>query len=195
MWRQIFAVAAVLGILITGCGTSDSQSGEQSDSQSSGNAEEDSKESSGGNGSQAPEDNGLLAAGETAQSKLPDSTIIEIESEDDGSYWEVEVAFPGGFRKELEISADGKDIERGPRGFQQDGRSKKKWRKRLKEVELDYQEAYEKVIETRDGQVTELELDEEDGKLIWEADVISDDTEYEVSISARNGKVVENEED
>lgn len=205
--RALIALLAIIGMVLAGCGSSDSDADAPQESQSAeaGGAEEATGENDEGDATDkgdADEDkadkhdnNRLIAAGKTAESKLPDGTVIEIESENDGANWEVEVAFPSGVRKKLITSSDGESIERGPRGFRQDGHSKAKWRKRVKNVTVDYAEAYDKIVTARDGTVTELELDEEDGVLVWEADVKAGGTEYEVSIDARSGKVVENEKD
>lgn len=184
----LFAAICMLLVLCGNANASDmaakNSSGEMS--QTSNDDSADSGES---------ENQALLAAGKTALKKLPDSTVIGIESEHNGDYWEVEVAFRGGERKKLHVSADGNRIVRGPRGSEHDEKSKAKWRRRLQTVKLDYVQGYEKAVSARKGRVTELEIDDHHDHIVWEADVKADGVKYEVKVDARNGEVLKNERD
>lgn len=141
------------------------------------------------------DDHTLVTAGKTALGQLPDATVVGIESEDGGAYWEVKVAKPDGQRMKLHVSADGNRIERGPSKSGQSAKSKAKWRQRLDAATVDYADAYEKILAARHGRVTELELDDHHDVIVWEADVKVDGTKYKVRIDAGDGKVVSNKRD
>src|SRR5699024_3019416 len=110
----------------------------------------------------APDD-ALLKAADTALTKIGDGAVVEIESEDGGAYWEIEVAASSGQIQKLDVSADGSSIERGPKKAQQNDRSRSRVAKRVKAASLDHADAYQAVLDARDGDVVELELDNNDG--------------------------------
>lgn len=204
---MLISSVAVLGLLfIAGCGSNDSESadtqptGSQAQEAQPGHSDSDNAEGTDGNGSgdgdsDQRDGSAFLAAAKTALDEVPKGTVIEIESEEDGAYWEIEVATSDGQIHKMEVSADGSEVERGPRKSRQNSQSKSKSAKRVKAAAVDYAKAYEIIRDARDGKIVELELDEHRGKVVWEADVMKGGTEYEVTVDARNGKVLENEAD
>lgn len=201
---MLTSVVVVFGLFfVAGCGSNDSDSanteptGSQAQEARPGHSDSDEDDGGGSDakGSDQADGSPFLAAAKTALGEVPKGTVVEIESEDDGAYWEIEVATDDGKIHKMEVSADGSEVERGPRKSRQNSQSKAKWAKRVKTATMDYAEAYDMVREARDGKVVELELDDHSGKVAWEADVMKGGTEYEVTIDARSGKVLENEAD
>lgn len=133
----------------------------------------------------------LLEAGRTGLDQVPDSTVYSIERESDG--WEVEVVTSDGTKHEMTISDDGRDVVKEPR---EDG-SDAKYSDRVQATQLDYEQAVKAILDEVPGaQVKELNLDEERGIVIWEADVVDDSgAERSLEIDAASGEVLENKLD
>lgn len=60
---------------------------------------------------------------------------------------------------------------------------------------IDYKEAIKKGQKEFDGDIKEWSLSEDDGKLVYDMDIQKDDTKHEITVDAKNGKVLNNEED
>lgn len=134
----------------------------------------------------------LIAAGKTALQEVDNSTVISIESEDNGTRWEVQVVTSDGTEYEMDISSDGSKLVSGPRKEDDEPADKAKHRDRVKAAKLDYEAAAKKLLEAiPGGRITELNLDTERGRTVWEADVIDDsDKKHEVDLDASSGKVL-----
>lgn len=133
---------------------------------------------------------GLLRAGETALTAL-DGVVTSIDDEDRGVSWQVDVTTADGTVNELDISADGKQVLRGPTPEQDDAEDRAKYRLRVADAKVDFREAVEIITGAAPGRITELELDSHNGKTVWEADVIgSSQTKTEVKIDASTGSVL-----
>ena|SRR5699024_7098648 len=137
----------------------------------------------------------LVTAGQTALDEVGEGTVLEIESEEDGARWEVGIAVSDGSVQEVETSADGRDIQSGPESEDTDSDDKAENKELLDGAELDYEEAAKRVLDARSGTITELELDDHQVGVVWEADVHTDGPKYEVKVDAASGEVVENETD
>lgn len=132
----------------------------------------------------------LLRAGETALAKVSGSTVVAIEREGDRG-WEVEVVTRDGEKYELEVSADGREVLRGPQRHDKDPADQDRHRKLVQAAELDYRAAARKIAVAVPGTITELELDSERGKTVWEADVVDGSgTKRVVIIDAVSGEVL-----
>ncbi|WP_286137560.1 PepSY domain-containing protein [Mycobacterium sp. IS-3022] len=144
----------------------------------------------------APANTGIDAlrrAGSTATAAVPDSTLISIETERDGR-WEVQVVTADGTEHEMDISNDGATVTMGPTAKTEDEADKAKHRDRVQAAQVDYQAAADKILaEVANGTITELNLDGNNGKTVWEADVIDDSqAKHEVTIDAGSGQVLQN---
>ncbi|UXS60526.1 PepSY domain-containing protein [Staphylococcus ureilyticus] len=60
---------------------------------------------------------------------------------------------------------------------------------------IDYKEAIKKGQNEFDGDIKEWSLSEDDGKLVYDMDIQKDKTKHEITVDAKNGKVLNNEED
>lgn len=138
----------------------------------------------------------LLRAGETALAKV-DGTLTSIEGEDNGTRWEVQVVTSDGTEHEVELSADGKDVLRGPIAEHDDAADKAKRSKRVTAAKIDFRKAAEIMAGVvPDGRITELDLDSHNGQTVWEGNiVVGSQTKHEVRIDAGTGKVLQNQPD
>lgn len=137
----------------------------------------------------------LVAAGATALNKVGKGTVTSVDAEQGGRVWEVQVITSGGVEHEVDVSRNGKEVVPGPRTKREDAQDKAENRHEVRGVKLDYQAAAEKVIAARAGRITELNLDESRGKIVWEADVHRSGSKYELTIDAASGNVVKNKPD
>ncbi|PTI81075.1 peptidase [Staphylococcus xylosus] len=60
---------------------------------------------------------------------------------------------------------------------------------------IDYKEAIKKGQKEFDGDIKEWSLSKDDGKLVYDLDLKKDKEKHEVTIDAKNGKVLNNEKD
>ncbi|MFC7107530.1 PepSY domain-containing protein [Nonomuraea rubra] len=146
----------------------------------------------------AGEPHGLPGAGDLKQAAqaalgaVPGSTLVSIETEENGRLWEVQVVGEDGTEHQLDVES-GKVVS-GPTTEQEDNADKAKHRARVSAAELDYAQAADKIAAAvPEGRITELNLDTEQGKTVWEADVIgADGTKHEVAVDAATGSVTRN---
>lgn len=195
-----FAMAGLLTLTMSACGSGDDQtdaapltpSPSQSATSPSAAPSEEASDSP-PSASTPKETQALLRAGRTGLEQVSNSTVYSIESENEGDDWEVEVVTPDGTKHEMYISRDGRDVAQPPRD---DGR-KAKYRERIQGAKLDFQKAVETIlVELPDARFKELELDHENGTIVWEADVVDGTgTARSVEIDAASGEVLKNELD
>lgn len=199
---RTLGLVAGMGLLaaVAGCGDgndtatgSSTSSDESTASDTSTNAPDEDN----GNSSDELNDDAqaLVTAGETALDEVGKGTVLAVESEDDGAVWEVEIALSDGSVQEVETSGDGQDVQSGPEAEDTDDDDKAENKELLQGAELDYEDATKKVLGAHDGRITELELDDHRGGVVWEADVHTDGQKYEVKVDASSGEVVEDEAD
>lgn len=172
----------------------DHSSGAAQPSASAASSTPSSGDTGGSGGSGALDFDSLTKAGDAALKEVADSTVISIETERSGTIWEVQVVTADGTESELEISADGSDVISGPTTKNEDAADKATHQDRLKTAKLDYKAAAKKMLEAvPDGIITELNLDTEQGKTVWEGDVLDGSKmKHEVQIDAADGSVVKN---
>jgi|GEM_PF-6088405 len=165
--------------------TSDAGGGDTSDEENSGDSGED-----GSSDAQS-----LVTAGKTALDKVGKGTVLGLESENNGSVWEVAVVLSDGSVREVTTSGDGQDVRSGPEDDYTDQDDKAENKQLVQGAKLDYEAAAKKVLDAHAGTITELELDDHDVGVVWEADVHTDGPKYEVKVDAASGEVVEDEAD
>lgn len=138
---------------------------------------------------------GLVNAGETVLQKVGSGTVISVDLEQDDTVWEVQIATSDGSEIAADVSEDGKEIVSGPQDKKVDADDKAENRQEVNGAEIDYKEAARTVLEARSGRITELNLDDYNSGVAWEADVRHNGVKYEVDIDAASGKVLKNERD
>ncbi|MFC4119672.1 PepSY domain-containing protein [Nonomuraea zeae] len=131
----------------------------------------------------------LRAAAQAALGAVPNSTLISIETEENGRLWEVQVVGQDGTEHQMDVAA-GKVVN-GPTAEDEDAADKAEHRARVSAAKLDYAQAADKIMATvPEGRITELNLDGEQGRTVWESDVITPDgTKHEVTVDAVTGTV------
>lgn len=134
----------------------------------------------------------LRRAGEAALKAVPDSTLISIESEENGRLWEVQVVAADGTEHELDVEAGTGKVIGKPRVEADDAADKAKHRRRVKEAKIGYLQAAEKVeAQVPDGRITELSLTGHNGRTVWEGDVVdSRRTKRFIMIDAGDGRIL-----
>lgn len=138
----------------------------------------------------------LLRAGRVAQQKVSGSTVIAIETEGNGARWEVQVVTSDGVEHEMHVSQDGRQILNGPTKESDDASDRKKHQRRISDAEVGFERAARIAAEqVTNGRVTELGLDSHHGTTVWEADVYSQHTKYEVAVDAATGNVLSKHQD
>ncbi|NUT44062.1 MAG: PepSY domain-containing protein, partial [Thermoactinospora sp.] len=123
---------------------------------------------------------------------VPGSKLISIETEENGKLWEIQVVGADGTEHEMDVQ-NGKVVS-GPTTKEEDADDKAKHRARIAAAKLDYAQAADKIAAAvPEGRITELNLDTEKGKTVWEADVMTPDgTKHEVAVDAGTGTVTKN---
>lgn len=214
-WRRAAATAVALGLATTavaGCSDDDpdsesadrsgaseaAPSGTASSSDASGDASAtptDGSSSSAGGGATGQPSGALVAAGRTAEKEVDGSRVVSIETEAGG--WEVEVATEDGTESEMDISPDGAQVTRGPREKKDDAEDERERRQELQAATVDFEAAHDQILEEfPDGTVTELNLDDESGRTIWEADVLdASNRKHEVDVDAASGDILQQQAD
>src|SRR5690606_37643259 len=135
-----------------------------------------------GSAQQSLED--LKQAGQAAITAVPGSKVISMEAEENGSRWEIHLAGDDGTEYRLDV--EGGSVISGPSTEQDDADDKAELRDRVAAAKLDYAQAADKIAaEVPEGRITELALDDEQDKTVWESDVVtSDGTKQEVTVDA-----------
>ncbi len=130
----------------------------------------------------------LLVAADTAVGAVGGSRLYAIDRE--GTSWEVDVVTSDGTRYELHVSTNGKKVVSGP---QRKGK-KAKYLDRIKAAKVDQRTAVDAILSAVPAAVvSELELDTEHGRTVWEADVRNASGDRRsLEIDARTGIIVKN---
>ncbi|MEV0391195.1 PepSY domain-containing protein [Nonomuraea sp. NPDC050643] len=134
----------------------------------------------------------LKQAAQAALAAVPGSTLISIETEEDGRLWEVQVVGEGGTEHQLDVRS-GKVVS-GPTTEGEDAEDKAEHRARVAAAKLDYAAAADKILAAvPEGRITELNLDGEAGRTVWESDVVTPDgVKHEIAVDAATGAIVRN---
>lgn len=125
------------------------------------------------------------------QDKYPNGTVISLDRDDDDAQrWDADVVVDGKVQ-EVQVAADGTLTEKGTDSDKEDV-------DRAGQATATAQQAVEKAVEGRDGQVVDdVELDEENGTLTWKVSFDDDQRRdlEEVRVDAKTGDVVGVEKD
>jgi len=135
----------------------------------------------------------LLAAGGLGSKEISKGTVVSIESERNG--WEVHVVSSGGEEQQLRTDASGERLVSGPSDDRPDAEDRAE-NQQFAQAAVSYQRAVRAVEGEVDGaEIRDLSLDRDNGRTLWEADVVVGSQQRQVQIDADNGKIVSNRAD
>lgn len=149
-------------------------------------------------GTTADDDSALLAAAATALGAVDGSRILSIDRSDDSSFWDVSVVSADGTENEVDVSADGASITRGPvvdGDDNDDDNDDLAERQRLFSAQVDHEAALSAArgaVPT--GAVDSLDLDEDDNTTRWDVQFGEDDGQS-VDVDAASGQVLSTDQD
>lgn len=130
-------------------------------------------------------DESVHTAIDTAVGQMPGSRAFDLEKEDDGNAYEIDVT-DGTTVTEVRISADGTSVQRTSTSDLDDDD-----RRELQAATIEMAEAIDIALGRQGGVITDVELDTEDGVVVWEVQVrASDDAEHDFDIDAATGEVL-----
>ncbi|MGO1974583.1 MAG: PepSY domain-containing protein [Propionibacteriaceae bacterium] len=140
----------------------------------------------------------LARAGATARDTVDGSTVITIERDD--NRWEVELSDSAGDEHDVTVSADGSEVQSGPRKDEQDGDDRDKNLHRVSEAQLDFVAAAEAALaEVPDAEVDDVSLDNHrnsSGPTVWDVTLRGGDgQEHELAVDAGDGSILEHQTD
>lgn len=143
------------------------------------------------------DDTAVLAAAETALGAASGSTIFSIDRSDDGG-WEVSLVAADGSESDVDVSADGSSITRGPVADDDgDDGDDAAERDRLLGADIDHATAIEAARSSATGTVTGVDLDEDNGTATWDVELDGDTATAQtvVVVDAASGEVLRTETD
>lgn len=124
----------------------------------------------------------IALAAQTAESLVADSVAVEVEQEHRDSQLEVKLYTADGEAYKVVLAGDGKEVVREPEQKGSDDHSRAKHIERIGAVEVPMSEVLGLLEEQYpNAQVREIELDSDDGALIWEIKFV-DDTGRKVEV-------------
>jgi hypothetical protein len=191
------AVAAVGGLLLalTGCSpsTESAVSPAPVSMSPAGPSPADTSSPSSSTPARAAGNETLQAAGKLALAEVPDGIVVSVESERNG--WEVHLVLADGGEQQVRTDLAGTAVVSGPADDRPDADDRAE-NQQFAEAEVDYRRAVEVVEgEVDGGQVSDLSLDQENGRTVWEADVSAAGQRRTLRIDADNGRVASNQID
>ncbi|RIJ51754.1 hypothetical protein DZG00_07665 [Clavibacter lycopersici] len=140
---------------------------------------------------QLPADGALDAAVATAVAAVPGSALLSVDQEAGGTSWEVVVAEQDGREHEVHTGADGSAVTAGPVADADDADDLADNAALLQGATVGHEDAAAAMTDTVSGTVTELALDEDGGRILWEGDVVdSSGVTHSVRVDAGSGDVV-----
>ena len=126
-----------------------------------------------------------MAAVTTATGELAGSTAYELDLADDGSSWEVDVSDGTGSQR-VDVSADGATVENSRSTPLRDDDAAQ-----LQEAEIDILQAMRIALGQQDGDIVEVDLDDENGTTIWDVAVrVASGDDRDLYIDAVTGELV-----
>ena len=121
----------------------------------------------------------------TATGELAGSTAYELDLADDGSSWEVDVSDGTGSQR-VDVSADGATVENSRSTPLRDDDAAQ-----LQEAEIDILQAMRIALGQQDGDIVEVDLDDENGTTIWDVAVrVASGDDRDLYIDAVTGELV-----
>lgn len=183
------ALAAVTALALTGCGddnddndTATSDPTTPAETSDAPTATPDEDQTAGDLDEQAA---ALVAAGRTAEAAVDGSRVVTIDL-DDGE-WEVDVVDADGVEHEVRVSADGSEVTRDPRQDDTDDDDRRENLALVDAAQLDHEAAVRAAVGETSGRITDLDLDDEDGTVVWDVEI---EGGQELRIDASTGDVL-----
>lgn len=138
----------------------------------------------------------LEEVGQAALKAVPGSTLVSMESEENGSLWEVQVVDAKGTEHQMDIESGPAKVVSGPSAEDDDSDDKTESLDRIKAAKLDYRQAAGKIATAvPGGRITEMNLDSHRDKIVWEVDVVtSDGNKQNMTVDATDGTVTKDSE-
>ncbi|KDP89869.1 MULTISPECIES: PepSY domain-containing protein [Clavibacter] len=137
-------------------------------------------------------DGALAAAVATAIAAVPGSALLSVDQEAGGTSWEVVVAEQDGREHEVHTAVDGSAVTAGPVAETADADDVAENQALLQGARTAYADAASAMTGAVAGTVTELGLDEDGGRILWEGDVVdASGITHGVRVDAGSGEVVD----
>ncbi|MEV4062221.1 PepSY domain-containing protein [Nonomuraea dietziae] len=136
----------------------------------------------------------LEKVGTAAVDAVEGSTLLSLQSENEGKLWEAQLAGPDGTEQVLEVDASGKVVSE-PRVKDTGKEEKARVMAIVKDAEITFEDVVEKLSSSvKQGKIIHLSLDRYgDNLLVWDADVVGPDgTWHGVKVDAKDGTVTKN---
>jgi len=192
---MVTALVALISATLLGCSSDDNGSGGTSPTS---RPAASSSRAPGGSpaGSGAPA-TPLVAAARLAQAQVPDTTVVTVEQDRNGTVWKVQVVSPDGTEHEVVVSADGTQVVSGPTRTPDDEEDRAEHRREVAADRIGFERAAAVVLDVvPKGTITGLDLDTYQGFTVWDAEVrTADGTEHDVKVGAGTGEVLVNRAD
>jgi uncharacterized membrane protein YkoI len=129
-----------------------------------------------------------------ATNAVKSSTVLSVQSENDGQIWAVQLTGPDGTEQLLEVNASGKVVS-APRVKDTGQQEKARVMAIIKDSKVTFNQAAEKVsAAVPNGKITHMSLDRyNDSLLVWDVDVVTPDgTSQALKVDAKDGTVTKN---
>lgn len=129
-----------------------------------------------------------------AMNAVKGSTVLSVQSENGGQIWEVQLAGSDGTERLLEVDESGKVVS-GPRVKDTGKGEKDRVMGIIKDAELTFKDAVEKVSSAVHGKITHMSLDRynKNDLLVWDVDVATPDGSWQgAKVDAKTGTVTKN---
>ncbi|MEV6151932.1 PepSY domain-containing protein [Nonomuraea sp. NPDC052129] len=134
----------------------------------------------------------LEEVGQAATKAVPGSTLVSMETEENGGLWEVQVVDDKGVEHQMDVESGTAKVVSGPRAEDDENAGDKaRYLDRLKAAKLDYAQAAAKVLAAvPGGRITEINLDSHRDKIVWEVDVVPPNgSKQDMTVDATDGAV------
>lgn len=134
----------------------------------------------------------LEEVAQAAMKAVPGSTLVSMETEENGGLWEVQVVDDKGIEHQMDVESDGAKVVSGPRAEDDENSGDKaRYLDRVKSAKLDYAQAAAKVLAAvPGGRITEINLDSHRDKIVWEVDVVPPNgSKQDMTVDATDGAV------
>lgn len=110
----------------------------------------------------------------------------ELDDEDDDASWEIDVN-AGGTDVEVRVTWQGTEVL----SVESDGSVDDDDLRKLSQVALSLSDAIVVANDHAGGRVAQVDLDSENGVVVWEVEFEDGDIDWDVTVNAHNGEIIE----